>query len=89
MFVGYWNPPDDETVAEGPELGGFPAAEFEIARGPRSRIVLGVTGQGGNLAPSETFTLGRHVIEGGLLPESGTIVDSSWESLAGVFGPQS
>lgn len=89
MFVGYWNPPDDEAIAEGPELGGFPAAEFEIARGPRSRILLGVTGQGGHLAPSQTFTLGRDVIEGGQLPESGTFIDSSWESLARVFGPHS
>jgi hypothetical protein len=89
MFVGYWNPPEDESAAEGPELGGFPAAEFEIARGPRSRIMLGVTGQGGHLAPSQTFTLGRHVIEGGQLPESGTFTDSSWESLARVFGPHS
>ncbi len=89
MFVGYWNPPDDESGAEGPELGGFPAAEFEIARGPRSRMMLGVNGRGGALAPSQTFTLGQHAVEGGQLPESGTVVDSSWESLTRVFGPES
>lgn len=89
MFVGYWNPPDDESATAGPELGGFPAAAFEIARGPRSRIMLGVVGTGAALAPSQTFTLGRRVLEGGQLPESGTVVDSSWESLVGVFGPDS
>jgi hypothetical protein len=89
MFVGYWNPPDDEAVVDGPELGGFPAVEFEIARGPRSRIMLGVIGRGGHLAPAQTFTLGREVLEGGRLPESGTVVDSSWASLASVFGSRS
>lgn len=88
MFVGYWNPPDEENVAEGPEHGGFPAAQFEIARGPRSRMMLGVNGHGGALASSQTFPLGSQVVQGGQLPKSGTFIDSSWESLARVFGPQ-
>ncbi len=89
MFVGYWNPPDGDPDATGPELGGFPAAEFEIARGPRSRMVLGVTGQGSVLTPSQTFTLGRRVVEQSLLPESGAIVDTSWAMLAKAYGPES
>lgn len=86
MLVGYWNPPDDAGRAEGPEDGGFPAAEFEIARGPRSRMVLGVTGRGGFLAPSRTIAIARRVIDEGLLPESGTIVDTPWDAIAATYG---
>lgn len=89
MFVGYWNPPEGDAGTEEPEIGGFPAAEFEMARGPQSRIVLGVTGHGGFLTPSETFTLGHQVLKHGQLPESGTVVESSWEAIAKIYGPES
>lgn len=88
MFVGYWNPPDGDADAVGPEADGFPAFDFEIARGPRSKIVLGVTGQGSALKPSETFTLARHRVEQGTLPESGAILDVPWDSIARAFGPE-
>lgn len=88
MFVGYWNPPDDDRDSDGPEVGGFPAGEFEIARGPRSGIVLGVSGQGDTLTSSETFTLGRHVLEQGQLPEVGALIDMPWASISRTFGPR-
>jgi len=88
MFVGYWNPPDDNRGGEGPEMGGFPAAEFEIARGPRSRIVLGVTGTARILTPSDTFTLSRQRVEQGALPDCGAIVAEPWTLIARAFGPE-
>lgn len=88
IFVGYWNPPGDGSDDERPEIGGFPAAEFDIARGPRSRLVLSVSGEGGILTPSERFTLGRNVLEQGQLPEVGAFVDMPWESIARAFGSE-
>jgi len=86
MFVGYWNPPDGDQDADNPEVEGFPAAEFEVARGPHSKIVLGVTGRGSVLKPSETFTLSRHRVEQGILPECGAVVDTPWELIGRDFG---
>jgi len=85
MLVGYWNPPDD-AEAEGPEVGGFPAAEFEVARGPRSRIALGVAGRGEFLAPSRAIRLAPRVVDEGLLPESGTVIETPWEAIAVNYG---
>jgi len=86
MLVGYWNPPEDDAQqGEGPEVGGFPAAEFEIARGPRSRMVLGVVGRGDFLAPSRAITLARRVIDEDLLPENGIIVDATWGAIARTY----
>lgn len=86
MLVGYWNPPDAAARGEGPEVGGFPAAEFEIARAPRSRVVLGVIGRGDFLAPSRSITLARRVVDEDLLPENGTIVQTAWEAIGEVYG---
>jgi len=87
MLVGYWNPPDDDTQVKGPEIGGFPAAEFEIARAPRSRVVLGVIGRSDFLAPASVITLAPRVIDEGLLPDNGTIVETPWEAIARAYGP--
>jgi len=89
MFVGFWNPPDGDPGTEEPEVGGFPATEFEMAYGPRSRIVLDVIGRGSVLAPSETFTLGHHVLKQGQLPESGAVIESSWANIARDYGAES
>lgn len=89
MFVGYWNPPDADAGAEGPEIGGFPAAEFEVTRGPRSGMVLEVTGHGDVLTPSETFTLGHRVLKQGQLPENGSVVESSWGTITKTYGSES
>lgn len=86
MLVGYWNPPDDDTRGEGPEVGGFPAADFEIARAPRSRVVLGVVGRGDFLAPSRAITLARRILDDGSLPESGTLVETPWEAIETAYG---
>jgi hypothetical protein len=88
MFVGYWNPPDGDPGALGPEGDGFPSTEFEIARAPRSQLVLGVTGKGIPLEPSETFTLNRRRVDEDRLPESGKVVDVPWESIVRAFGPE-
>ena len=85
MLVGYWNPPDDDTQVKGPEIGGFPAAEFEIARAPRSRAVLGVIGRSDFLAPSSVITLARSVVDESLLPENGTTVETPWEAIAQTY----
>jgi len=86
MFLGYWNPPAGDTGDRALEAGGFPATEFEIARAPRSGMALDVTARGSALEPLRTFTLRREVVEKGELPESGTIIDTPWESVATTYG---
>jgi hypothetical protein len=86
MFLGYWNPPARDTGAEAPEVGGFPATEFEIARAPRSGMVLDVTARGSGLEPLRTFMLRREAIEEGLLPESGSVLDTPWEAVETTYG---
>jgi hypothetical protein len=88
MFVGYWNPPDGDAAALGPEVDGFPSTEFEIARAPRSKLVLGVSGMGNPLEPTETFTLNRRRVDEEKLPASGDIVDVPWNSIVRAFGPE-
>ena len=88
MFVGYWNPRGGDAVEEAPEVDGIPSTEFEIARSPRSGLVLGVSGRGDRLVPSATFTLGRRLVEQGGLPECGALVDVPWESIVGAFGAE-
>lgn len=86
MFVGYWNPPAHDTEDDSPEAGDFPATEFEIARAPRSGMVLEVTARGSALKPLRTFTLRRELVEEGRLPESGAAVDTSWEAIEATYG---
>jgi hypothetical protein len=88
MFVGYWNPPDGEAGVQAPESDGIPSTVFEIARGPRSKMVLSVIGKGDPLDPEETFTLSPRLVDQGVMPECGNIVDLPWESVAQAFGPE-
>lgn len=85
IFVGFWNPPERGADAAGPEVGGFPAADFEIARGPVSRTVLGVSARGSLLTPSRTITLARRVLDDGLLPESGALVEAQWDAIVRTY----
>jgi hypothetical protein len=84
LFVGYWNPADDD-VSGTPETGGFPSTAFEVARGPASRVVLGVAGCGEPLVVSQTFEVGRHVLDSGMLPEVGAWVETPWAAIRATF----
>src|SRR5207248_1910394 len=53
MFIGFWNPSGIQDLPE--ELKTYPLSEFEIARGPASGIILGVTFVGAPLTASITF----------------------------------
>lgn len=58
MFIGHWRSPEDENPAiqDLPEdLPAYPSSEFEIARGPSSGILLGVTFTGTPLTVETTF----------------------------------
>jgi hypothetical protein len=88
MFVGYWNPPDSDDGEEVPGADGMPSTQFEIARAPRSKLVLSVTGKGDALVPSQTFTLSRQLVDQEALPECGDVVERPWESIAHAFGAE-
>jgi hypothetical protein len=85
LFVGYWNPAGDDASG-GAEAGGFPSTAFELARGPASRLLLGVAGRGEPLEPSQTFELGRRSLDSSRLPEVGEWVETPWTGIRATYG---
>ncbi|MCC6611803.1 MAG: hypothetical protein IT515_19285 [Burkholderiales bacterium] len=85
LFVGYWHPAGDAPPGT-LEAGNFPSTEFELARGPASRLVLGAIGCGEPLATSQSFELGRDMLEGEGLPEAGGWVETPWAAIQATFG---
>jgi hypothetical protein len=85
LFVGYWNPGDGDASGAA-EAGGFPSTAFELARGPASRLLLGVSGCGEPLAPSQTFELGRRPLDSGRLPDVGGWVETPWSVIRATYG---
>lgn len=85
LFVGYWNPGDAGAPGTA-EAGGFPSTVFELARGPASRLVLGVAGCGEPLAPSHAFELGRQALGSGRLPDVGAWVETPWSGIRATYG---
>lgn len=83
LFVGYWLPADG-APPDGPEADGFPSTVFEVARGPRSGLLLGVVGSGAPLAPEDAFESGPH--PPAPLPEVGAWVTTPWAEIRATYG---
>lgn len=83
MFIGYWNPPKDDNPADiqdlPPDLETYPSREFEIVRGPRSRIPLAVSFVGAPLAVSDTLERTPPL-------DVGQIAPVGWENLRKTYG---
>lgn len=84
LFVGYWNP-TAHGASEAAETGGFPSTEFELARGPASRVVLGAAGCGAPIVPSQTFELGRRSPDTLRLPGAGEWVATPWSGISATY----
>jgi len=85
LFVGYWNPPDGDAP-NATDAGGFPSTEFELARGPASRLVFGAAACGQPLKPSQAFDLRRHAFDSPRLPDVGERVETSWSDIRATYG---
>lgn len=82
LFVGYWTPAGGERP-EALEAGGFPSTQFELARGPRSGLLLSVTGRAAPLQAEDAFALGRDA--DGRLPQVGDWVTTPWSEIRATF----
>lgn len=83
MFIGFWNPPESDNPAGiqdlPPDLETYPFREFEIVRGPVTRILLSVNFAGAPLAVSDTFERTPPL-------EVAQIVPVGWEELRKTYG---